>query len=150
MLSDFDKELLNLIQRNLPLEERPFAVIAELLNTTEDEVITHLQQLRDAGLIRRIGPFFDSHKLDYKGTLVALEVEPTMVPTVAAKINSFNGITHNYERDNRYNLWFTLLTNSPEQCEYILSEIRSLEGVKDMLNLVSNKKYKINVQFKLK
>lgn len=150
MLTAFDKSLLNLIQRNLPIDERPFYTLANMLDTTEDNVIDRLRFLKTNGYIRRIGPFFDSGKLSYKGTLVALKVKDGYMQQVAEFVNQFPGATHNYQREGEYNLWFTLLTHSEAKCKEILEEIRALEGVEKLMNLVSNKKYKINVQFKLK
>ena len=62
MLTNFDKSLLNIIQRNLPISERPFLELAKILKTTEDHVIERLRYLKEQGYIRRIGPFFDSGK----------------------------------------------------------------------------------------
>lgn len=150
MLTAFDKELLNIIQRNLPISERPFRDLAQQLGTTEEDVIEHLRRLKEDGYIRRIGPFFDSGRLEYKGTLVALKVKDGCMQSVAEAINRYPGATHNYQREGEYNLWFTLLTHSEAKRSQILSEIRALPGVEKLMNLVSNKKYKINVQFKLK
>ena len=150
MLTNFDKSLLNLIQRNLPIAQRPFLELANILGTTEDNVIERLRYLKEHGYIRRIGPFFDSGKLEYKGTLVALKVKDGYMEKVAQFINKYPGATHNYQREGEYNLWFTLLTHSEEKHTQILNEIKAQEGVEKLMNLVSNKKYKINVQFKLK
>jgi len=150
MLTSFDKDLLNLLQTNLPIDKRPFAVLAEKLHSDEDTVLSRVQELKQEGYLRRIGPFFDSAKLGYKGTLVALKVHPSKLKDVAQVINSYAGATHNYEREGVYNLWFTLLTPSQEMCEKTLRYIRTLPGVEAMMDLVSQKKYKINVQFKLK
>ena len=70
--------------------------------------------------------------------------------SVAEAVNQYVGATHNYEREGEYNLWFTLLTQTPEQERTILREVRALPGVHGMMNLKSRKKYKINVQFKLR
>lgn len=148
-LETFDKRLLNLLQGNLPVCERPFARLAEDLGSDEQTVLTRVQILKKEGYLRRIGTFFDSNKLGYKGTLVALRVEPDSLASVAEAINRYPGATHNYEREGKYNLWFTLLTPSPEQERDILSEVGVLPGVQDMLNLKAKRKYKINVQFKL-
>ena len=78
-----------------------------------------------------------------------MKVAPSAVDTVAQAVNRYPGATHNYEREDQYNLWFTLLTPNAEYESNILAEIRSLNGVEDMLRLKANKKYKINVQFKL-
>ena len=66
MLTSFDKALLNILQTNLPLTERPFQVLADQLNTSEEEVIARLNELKELGYIRKIGLFFDSAKLGYE------------------------------------------------------------------------------------
>lgn len=149
-LSAFDKALLNVLQGNLPLCSHPFAALAEQLGTDEDTVLDRLRSLKKEGYLRRIGTFFDSNRLGYRGTLVALRVSPEHMVPVAEAINLYPGATHNYEREGRYNLWFTLLSPDQEHEERVLGEIRALPGVDDMLNLKAKKKYKINVQFRLR
>ena len=148
-LTSFDKSLLNLLQGSLPVCSRPFAALAEQLGTTEEIVIDRLQVLKEEGYLRRIGTFFNSNRLGYKGTLVALRVDPEKMEAVAKAINRYPGATHNSEREGPYNLWFTLLTPGLDKEHEILTEIQALPGVESMLNLKSQKKYKINVQFKL-
>ena len=148
-LTLFDKSFLNLLQAKIPICSRPFAALAKELNTDEQTVINRLRELKAAGYLRRIGTFFDSNSLGYQGTLVALSVDLTKMQKVAETINGYPGTTHNYEREGKFNLWFTLLTATPKQEQNILSEIRALSGVEDMICLKSNKKYKVNVQFKL-
>lgn len=149
-LSTFDKALLNLLQGNLPLCSHPFAALARELDADEDTVIKRICALKQEGYLRRIGIFFDSSRLGYRGTLVALRVDPAHVKPVAEAINLYPGATHNYEREGRYNLWFTLLSPDQTHEQQILDEIRALPGVDDMLNLRAKKKYKINVQFRLR
>ena len=148
-LSFFDKSLLNLLQSKIPICSHPFAAMAEELHSDEQTVINRLRELKTAGYLRRIGTFFDSNSLGYQGTLVALSVEQSKIKNVAETVNSYAGTTHNYEREGKFNLWFTLLTSSIEQEQRILSEIKNLDGVTNMIRLKSNKKYKVNVQFKL-
>jgi DNA-binding Lrp family transcriptional regulator len=148
-LSTFDKALLNLLQSDIPICSHPFAEMASRLGTDENTVLNRLRELKSAGYLRRIGTFFDSNRLGYRGTLIALKVEPSEINSVAEAVNRYSGTTHNYEREGLYNLWFTLLTPDIERESNILAEIRALRGVEDMLKLKANKKYKINVQFKL-
>ena len=82
-LTAFDKELLNLLQGHLPVCSRPFARLAEELGTEESVVLQRVQELKREGYLRRIGTFFDSNKLGYHGTLVALRVEPEHIPSTA-------------------------------------------------------------------
>ena len=148
-LSTFDKALLNLLQADIPVCNRPFAKMAEKLGADESFVLERVRELKAAGYLRRIGTFFNSNNLGYRGTLVALQVLPSELPQVASAINSYNEVTHNYEREGRFNLWFTLLTLSTARETSILDKIKNLRGVEDMINLKSNRKFKINVQFKL-
>jgi DNA-binding Lrp family transcriptional regulator len=150
MLSAYDKKLLNFLQTDLPISHRPFADLAEKMDSDESTVLHRLQELKRDGYLRRIGPFYSSDKLGYTGTLIALRVKPEHMGSVAEAINRYPGATHNYEREGRYNLWFTLITPDAELHDKILAEVSSLPGVEDMMDLVSRKKYKINVQFKLR
>ena len=148
-LTDFDKRLLNLLQGNLPVCSRPFARLGEVLETTEEHVLSRLEELKRAGYLRRIGTFFNSEQLGYHGTLIALRVAEAQIPSVAQAVNRYAGVTHNYEREGRYNLWFTLLSPSRSAEEKILADVAALPGVEQLMSLRANKRYKINVQFKL-
>ena len=148
-LTAFDKRLLNLLQGNLPVCSRPFARLAEMLETTEEHVLSRLEDLKQEGYLRHIGTFFNSEHLGYHGTLIALRVAEEHLPSVAQAVNTYAGVTHNYEREGKYNLWFTLLTPSPAAEERILADVAALRGVKGLMSLRANRRYKINVQFKL-
>ncbi len=149
MLTAFDKRLLNILQTDLSFDSRPFAVIAQRLETEETIVIERLKLLKKQGFIRRIGPFFDSSKLGYIGTLVALEVETDAILAVATFINSHCGVTHNYERDGKFNLWFTLFSHNRKAQDEMLDSVRKLAGVVQLINLPATKKFKVSVQFNL-
>jgi len=150
MLTALDKLILNIIQTKLPVVRRPFAVVAEAVGSNEQTVLERIQWMKDHGYIRRIGPFFDSVCLGYIGTLVAVDVDPDQMFEVANTINTYKGVTHNYEREGIFNLWFTLL--SPSQCaqDQVLAEIAVLPGVRRMYSLPATRKLKVNVQFTLK
>lgn len=150
MLTGFDKALLNLLQQEMPLDQRPFQVLADKLDSDESTVLHRLEELKRDGYIRKIGPFFDSEKLGYNGTLVAAKVSEDSLENVAQAINAYTFVTHNYQREGEFNLWFTLLTPNEDVKKAVLAEIRALDGVLDMMDLVANHKYKIDVKFKLK
>lgn len=149
-LTRFDKELLNLLQGKIQLVSRPFKAMADELGTDEATVIERIKLLKQEGYVRRIGSFFNSDKLGYRGTLVALKVKPELMEETALAINKYPGITHNYEREGEYNLWFTLLTPNDDMRAEILQEIKSLPGVEKGMDLSARRKYKINVQFRLR
>lgn len=149
MLTPFDKKLLDLLQTGLPIASRPFAALAASLGTEEDVVLHRLRALKGEGYLRRVGPFFDSQRMGYGGVLIALQVAPQEMERVATFVNRYPGVTHNYEREGKYNLWFTLLSPNDAAREAVLQEVRALPGVESMMTLVAKKKYKVNVQFRL-
>ncbi|HWR38379.1 MAG TPA: AsnC family transcriptional regulator [Patescibacteria group bacterium] len=149
MLTSFDRKLLNLVQTQLPIAHRPFAQLAERLESDEETVLERLRWLTNHGFIRRIGPFFDSSCLGYVSTLVALQVETAQMDTVATTINQYGGVTHNYQREGEFNLWFTLMAANEEEQARILGEIGNLEGLRVLVSLPATQKYKVSVEFQL-
>lgn len=148
-LTRFDKKLLNLIQTGLPLTPAPFAAVAARLGCPEQQVLERLAQLRDAGVIRRLGAFFDAESLGYRGWLVAVKVEEISLPTVAQAVNAWPEVTHNDERDHEYNLWFTIQTRTDEEKEERLRQVASMPGVSAVFSLPTTDRFKVNVEFRM-
>lgn len=149
MIDAADRKLLNLIQRNFPLVPEPYRELARMLGVSEENILERLERLKREGIIRRLGGFFESRKLGYCGTLCALKVPPERIEEVAAFINRYPGVTHNYLRDYKYNMWFTLLAESTEKLEQIIREIKDAIKIQDFLELPAVKIFKINVNFEL-
>src|SRR3989304_5287179 len=103
-----DRRLLNLMQKDIPLASRPFALIGERLGMSEDEVLSRARRLKEDGIIRQISAIFDSRRLGYSSTLVAMDIPEEIIEESAGRISEHTGVSHNYKRDNPFNLWFTL------------------------------------------
>ena len=71
--------------------------------------------MAEAGIIRRLGANFTSRKLGYTSTLCAARVAPESLDHFVAVVNRYPGVTHNYLRRHRYNVWFTLIAESEER-----------------------------------
>jgi DNA-binding Lrp family transcriptional regulator len=149
MMDVIDKKLLNIVQTDFPIDVAPYQKLGEMVGISEEEVIFRLHQLKDNNIIRRLGGVFDSRKLGYKGTLCALKVPTDRIDEVAKVVNRYPGITHNYLRDHPYNMWFTILAESPEQVAKVLLEICEETGIKETLNLPAERFFKLKVNFKL-
>ncbi len=96
------------IQKNFPLTKRPFLDIANKLNLKEDEVLSIVKKEKDDGIIRQTSAIFDTKRLGYKSSLVAFEIEKNDIDKAVEILNSHPGISHNYERNHTFNIWFTL------------------------------------------
>ncbi len=143
-----DRKLLNRLQAGLPLSDLPFHELAAELGIVPDEVVGRLAMLKRDGLVRRIGGVFDSSRLGYGSTLLAMAVPEERVLEVAAIINGFPGVTHNYQRQNRFNIWFTLTTRDTAEKEAIMDEIRSRTGL-ELMEFPAERIFKLKVFFDL-
>lgn len=144
---NLDERLIDRIQRDFPIEPRPFAALANELGADEQDVIARVKALHENGLVRQIGPVFDLKRLGYVSTLCAAKVVGGAVDAVANKINAFPEVTHNYLRDAAFNMWFTIVAPSEDRIEAILAEIRVRAGVEDVISLPADRTFKINVHF---
>lgn len=148
-LDETDRQLLNLVQVRFPVVPEPYRELAQKLRISEAEVLERLDKLLREKIIRRLGGIFDSRKVGYCGTLCAMKVEPEKVDDVAAVVNSYPGVTHNYLREHDYNMWFTLLAESEAKLYEIIGEIRNCTGVAFLVSLPAEKIFKIRVNFEL-
>lgn len=101
-------EILLKIQKSFPLVAKPFEVLANELNITEDEVIKILQEAKTNNIIRQTSAIFDTKKLGYQSSLVAFEIDDDKIDDAVKILNSHPGISHNYERNHSFNIWFTM------------------------------------------
>ena len=148
-LDDLDKAILNEIQSHFPIAPRPYAEVGERVGAPEAEVIRRVQALCDLGVIRRIGANFASRKLGYTSTLVAARVPEEKLEQFTQVVNRYPGVTHNYLRRHRFNVWFTLIAESLDRLEAILEEIRKESGAAEILSLPAREVFKIKVDFPL-
>jgi DNA-binding Lrp family transcriptional regulator len=146
-LDEIYKAIINRIQSDFPIASRPYLALAEDLNLTEEEVLQRVLRLKEIGIIRRIGGNFVPGKLGFVSTLCAARVPGEKIGRFAKVVNRFPGVTHNYQRDNAYNVWFTFIASSTAEIEENLKIIAVETGVSDILNLPATKVFKINAQF---
>ena len=146
-LDDIDKAIVNRIQSKFPITSRPYLAVANELGLTEKEVLDRVLRLKKTGIIRRIGGNFVPGKLGFVSTLCAARVPADKIEQFARVVNRFPGVTHNYQRDNQYNVWFTFISPSMDEIEANLKKISEKTGVSDILNLPATKVFKIKAQF---
>jgi len=148
-MDNTDKKILTAIQADLPVEVRPFDVLAERLNLETTDVVARVKRMAAEGLLRRVGPVFDSRGLGYVSTVAAATVPPERLREVADRVSRMPGVTHNYERRHAYNLWFTLTCASRQEEELALEAVRRDTGIPHIFSLPALAVYKIRVKFDL-
>ncbi|RZN60633.1 AsnC family transcriptional regulator [Methanonatronarchaeum sp. AMET6-2] len=146
-MDEIDKEILEALQSDFPVKEKPFEKLAAELDIQTDELLLRIEKLTEKGFIRRIAPIIDSREIGLTGTLVAMKVPEHKVEDVAETVSQYTEVSHNYERNHEYNLWFTLSATSRNRIKEIISEIESETGIEDIIELPSIQMFKIGVSF---
>ncbi|WP_150429354.1 Lrp/AsnC family transcriptional regulator [Dechloromonas sp. CZR5] len=126
-----DFHLLNDFQRDFPLCPAPFAELASRLGVAEKVVLGRLDNLRREGKISRVGAVFAPKRIG-ASTLAAMAVPPEKLAAVAAAVNRFPEVNHNYEREHRYNLWFVVTAASEGRLQATLGAIEQAAGYRLM------------------
>lgn len=135
-----DRVLINALHGGFPINERPFAEVADRLGLAEDEVIRRLEHLLEDGVLSRFGPMFDAERMGGAFTLAAMAVPQARFAEVAAMVNAFPEVAHNYERTHALNMWFVVAADRPERIAEVLDEIRSRTGL-DVLDLPKEEEF---------
>lgn len=148
-MDDTDRVILNRIQSNFPITPRPYLAIAEALGLGEDELLVRLQRLKKKGIIRRIGGNFAPEKIGFVSTLCAARVPEDRIDYFSQVVNRFAGVTHNYQRDNEFNIWFTFIAPSMDEICSNIEKISRQTGITDILNLPATRVFKIRAHFNL-
>ena len=146
-MDDTDRKILNEIQSDFPISSNPFKDVGARLGIDEDEVIERVGRLKQEGIIRRIGGNFHSRRLDFSSTLCAARVPQDKIEGFVETVNRYPGVTHNYLRDNDYNIWFTFIAKDMETIERSLQEISKETGIEEIYSMPAVKTFKIKVDF---
>lgn len=152
MMDSTDKDILNLIQRELPLEREPFAAIGREVGLPGDEVIRRIETLKRSRVIRQISAIFDTRVLGYQSCLVAVKIPKDKLNAGAKAINSHPGVSHNYERNNELNLWYTVAVppDSRLGLENTVDVLHRISGAEKTRILPTLKLFKIGVTLDMK
>ncbi len=142
-----EKHLLNDFQHGLPLVSRPYARIAEQLGTSEQAVIETLATLQQQGYVSRVGAVFRANTIG-ASTLAAMAVPEARLEEVAALVNDYTEVNHNYERRHHFNLWFVVTAASQSRLDEVLQEIEQQTGI-PVLYLPMLEDYHIDLGFEL-
>ncbi len=142
-----DRRLLDEFQRGFPLSERPFAELAEKLQTDETEIIGRLRRLKEEGAVSRVGAILAPHALGWS-TLAALAVPAERLDDVADLVSDYPEVNHNYEREHRFNLWFVVTGEDRAAVAAVLDDIEQRTGLRP-LDLPLLEPYHLDLGFAL-
>ncbi len=129
-MDETDRLIINSLQGNFPICDRPYLEVAQQLGISEDELLSRLQTMLDNRTLTRFGPMYDIQKLGGSFSLCAIRVPAERFEEVTEIVNAFPEVAHNYERDHEFNMWYVLATESPEQITHTNQAIEARTGLK--------------------
>ncbi|WP_456400043.1 siroheme decarboxylase subunit alpha [Persephonella sp.] len=145
-MNNLDKRILETLQEDIPIEREPFKKISEKLDINQTELLDRILELKNKKIIRQISPIYDTKVLGYESSLIAFKTDD--IENVYPIVNSHPGVSHNYERNDRFNLWFTLAVppDSHLGLERTVELLAKISNVDDYVILKTVKTYKIGVK----
>lgn len=145
-MDETDRAIINALQGGFPLTERPFAACAAQLGMSEASLLSRIERLIQDNIVTRFGPMYQIEKLGGAFTLAAMKVPEDQFERVAAQVNAFQEVAHNYARDHEFNMWFVLATEKPIGIAEAIARIETVTGYK-VYNMPKEKEFFIGARF---
>ncbi len=146
-LSDLEKRVIAAVQGDMPVDERPYRIMAEQIGVGEDEFLRVLQSLVRRNIVRRFGATLRHQKSGYTANaMVAWQVPESRVQEVGRIMAAFREVSHCYRRDPApgwpYNLYTMVHGNDEAGCRDAAARMAQKAGVADYDLLFSRRELK--------
>ena len=140
-------ECVRLLQRDLPLQPRPFDVLARAVGIPADELVSAARTLQKRGQIRRFSASIAPRKSGFVASAMGVWVVPeNAVDDYAAKLSQNRAVSHCYLRpvydDWPYNVYTTVHARSVDECESVIHDLAIDTELTQRQALFPTKEYK--------
>lgn len=129
MIDAVDKAIINYLQDGFPICAEPYKEAGAALGLSAQALMERIEALLEARALTRFGPMFNADEMGGAFCLCAMEVPPDQFETVAASVNAFDEVAHNYERRHRLNMWFVLATETIDEIDLVAGRITQATGL---------------------
>jgi DNA-binding Lrp family transcriptional regulator len=126
-IDDVDAALIDGFQSGFPVRKRPFDAVGGRLGVPAEEALERVETLRDDGIFRRFGAVLNPPVIG-SSTLAAVAAPEERFDEIAAVVNDYRQVNHNYARDHAWNMWFVVTAGSRERRDEILADIEARTG----------------------
>jgi DNA-binding Lrp family transcriptional regulator len=137
-----DHALLTEIQRQVPVDHRPFELLGRKLDISEQECLRRLEPLRQQGVIQHIGASFNAEALGYDVTLAAMRVAAEHVDQAAAAAGQYPGTAFVCTRNDPFNVWVALAVPPEDTVDRVLGVLQTLAKSQETVRLPLARLYK--------
>lgn len=146
-LANLEFRLLNEFQRGFPIVTAPFREISAELECEESTILVTLRRLAASGRVSRVGAVFAPRCIG-ASTLAAIAAPASQLSRIAALVSAHPEVNHNYERENRLNLWFVVAAADAERLAAVLRTIEAQTGC-GVISLPLREEFHIDLGFDL-
>ena len=127
-MDDLDRAIVNALQGDFPITERPFRDAAARLGMNEEDLIRRIRRLLDERVLTRFGPMWQVERFGGTYALAAMKVPRGEFDAVAEKVNALPEVAHNYEREHAFNMWFVLAAETRAALDNAVARIERETG----------------------
>ena len=147
MIDEIDKKIIALLQKDLPLDKKPFALMADQIGITENQFLDRIKSMVKKGIIRRFGATLYHQEAGFSSNAMVAWIVPTnKIDETGRMMSEFREVTHCYHRrpqkDWKYNLYTMIHGDNREGCHEIASRMSQSTGIKEYTLLFSEKEFK--------
>ena len=128
-LDAIDRHIIDGLQGDFPICERPYQVAAERLGISEEELLQRLDRLLETRVLTRFGPMMQIERVGGSFVLAAIAVPEADYERVAGQVNALPQVAHNYRREHLLNMWFVLATETPAGIGEAIARIEADTGL---------------------
>lgn len=145
--ADLRSSVLVALESGVPFVARPFAAVARALGLEESEVLAIARELRTDRTFKVLGAVFEPAFLGYRGKLAAVSVTEEEAEDVAQALAAQGSVTHVFERDDRYNVWFVVAAEGEDRLRAVTAAAVGAVGAQDAISLTDERVVKLTIDF---
>ena len=141
-MDNIDRKIIAASQTGLPLTAEPYQALARQIGISADDLMQHLKNMQNHGIIRRIGAVPNHYKLGYTHNgMTVWDIDDLYIDTLGAQVGALDFVSHCYHRprhlpDWRYNLFAMIHAKTAEAAALQIEQIAALLGTHSRANEV--------------
>jgi siroheme decarboxylase len=144
---DRDVAVIRATQGDQPIVPEPYAAAADQLGMAQEELLAHLEEMRERRLLRRVAAILFHRRAGFSANGMGVwKVPEEQVMDLGPRMAAFRGISHCYQRptyaDWPYSIFTMAHGRSKEECDAILESIAQDTGVTERATLYSSTEFK--------
>ena len=144
---DFDRAVIRATQGSLPVVSEPWVGAAQELGISVDELLAHLEAMKERGLLRRVAGILYHRRAGFSANGMGVwKVPADKIAEIGPKMAAYRGVSHCYERptyaDWPYQIFTMAHGRSKEECDAILDAIAAEFPIEQRATLYSSTEFK--------